>query len=239
MRTNLELTLIGDTPHAIAITSWAPGEGKSVVTSALAVALARSGRRVVAVDADLRRPRLHARLGRKFGPGLADLPHSDVASILSPTSEDRLFLMPAGTPEGHPADALALALNEARERLMGDDRLLLFDCPPLQGLAETPLILACAMNTIIVVDTSNVKLLELEEAVDRMRATGVQLRGVVINRIRRKRRPRYYARYPSRSMPAKRRHQRDDVLTGTDGDGDGDGSRPERTLEVPVQDTAG
>ncbi|MBA2624291.1 MAG: hypothetical protein H0U89_01585 [Acidimicrobiia bacterium] len=187
LRTNLDLLLLDRKPTAIAVASWSAGEGKSTVAAGLALSMAAIGRDVVVIDADLRRPTQHDRLGERFGPGelgLADLGNVDVQQVLRRTRYEHLWLLPAGVPDRHPADVVTVALPRAAEALAAQDRLLLIDAPPLHGVAETPFVLSVAHHVILVVDAASVKLIELEQAVERLRGSGLVLLGVVINRVR-------------------------------------------------------
>jgi capsular exopolysaccharide synthesis family protein len=195
LRTNLDLLLLDHRPSAIAIASWSAGEGKSTVAAGLALSLAAVGRDVVVIDADLRRPTQHERLGEPFGEGLADLGSMDVEQVLRRTRYEHLWFLPAGVPDRHPADVVTTALPRAYRALAAEGRLLLIDAPPLHGVAETPFVLSVAHHVILVVDAASVKLIELEQAVDRLRSSGLVLLGVVINRVRTQRQGAAYDSY--------------------------------------------
>jgi capsular exopolysaccharide synthesis family protein len=195
LRTNLDLLLLDHKPSAIAIASWSAGEGKSTVAAGLALSMAAVGRDVVMIDADLRRPTQHQRLGEPFGEGLADLGSMDVDQVLRRTRYEHLWYLPAGVPDRHPADVVTVALPKAHRALAAEGRMLLIDAPPLHGVAETPFVLSVAHHVILVVDASSVKLVELEQAVDRLRSSGLVLIGVVINRVRTQRQGAAYDSY--------------------------------------------
>lgn len=195
LRTNVELALVQHRPDVIAVTSFASGEGKSTVAAALGLSMAAVGHSVTLIDADLRQPSLHHRLGEPFGDGLADVttadPHHLVRSL--PSGVDFLA---AGVPDRHPADVMAVALPHALSGLRGEGNLVIVDGPPLQGVAETPYIASLANHVILVLDPAGTKLPEIERAVARLRESGVVVLGVVLNRARRRRRSRtnpYYA----------------------------------------------
>lgn len=184
LRTNVELRLVERGPSAIAIVSWAPEEGKSTVAAGIASSLARVGHDVYVIDADLRRPTQHLLIGERFGGGLAELADPKVVPRSTPTAIRGLHLVPAGVPASHPAEALALALPRALDAFESYGSLVIVDSPPLDGLAETPLILAATRYSILVVNAPNVKLEQLDDAVVKLRESGSVLLGVVINRVR-------------------------------------------------------
>jgi succinoglycan biosynthesis transport protein ExoP len=202
LRTNVELAAVGLAPgeRVIAMASWVSGEGKSTIATALGVSFAAGGRDVVLIDADLRKPTQHIKLGEPFGDGLADAGQVDPVKLLRRTRQEGLYLLPAGMPDRHPSDVLAANLPNAVHRLARGDRLVIVDAPPIHGIAETPLILSVVRQIILVVDAGSTKLPEIERAVRELRDTGVNVLGVVINRVRR-RSNSSYGSYPAYTAP--------------------------------------
>lgn len=187
IRTSVELALldVDRRDHTVAVASWSSGEGKSTVAAALGVAVAAGGRDVVVVDADLRQPTQHVKLGEPFGEGLSECGRVDVLRLLRRTRQPGLHLLLAGIPDRHPSDVIAANLPQALHRLTEARRLVIIDAPPVHGIAETPLILSLAQRIILVVDASSTKLPEIERAVEELRGSGVLILGVVVNRVRR------------------------------------------------------
>ena len=107
-RTSLMLSVSGGPPEAIVVTSPHPGEGKSTISLNLAIALAQDGHRVVILDCDLRRPRLHQVFHLDNVPGLTSFltGNSSREAILKSTEVDNLFLIPAGPIPPSPAELL-------------------------------------------------------------------------------------------------------------------------------------
>jgi Mrp family chromosome partitioning ATPase len=189
LRTAVELTLVRERPDVIAVTSFVASEGKTTITVGLAVALASVGHDVVVLDSDLRRPAVHTALGVPMGPeGLADWARRDHHPELRRSDVEQLGYLTAGTPDRHPADVTALALSRALAAYRQPGRLVLLDAPPIRGAAETPLVLDVASHVIVVVDASSSKMPELASALDDLRARGITLLGVVVNRAKRGRR---------------------------------------------------
>src|SRR6185436_18338695 len=93
--------------RTLLVTSSESGEGKTVIAANLAVSLARLNQRVLLIDADLRRPRLHEIFGGDEGPGLTDVLLGKASNAaFRKTNVSRLWLMPAGRPCSNPADLL-------------------------------------------------------------------------------------------------------------------------------------
>lgn len=172
----------GHARDAVAITSWSDGEGKTTVTANLAWALAASGREVVVVDCDLRRPRLHALLGVSGERGVADVARgASLASVIQETAVDTLQVLPAGVSDSHPADIVHQALQRVLSLL--PDSLILIDTPPLFA-AETMEIADAVGGLVLVADVRQRQVGEIDEALGELAVTGTPVLGVVLNRVR-------------------------------------------------------
>jgi len=183
LRTNVEFALDGDL--AVAVTSSAPGEGKSTVTAGLAWALAAMGRDVVAVDADLRRPTLHEYFDARLDGGLADLERDIDASVemlLQSTDLPQLSVLSAGRAEQHPARILHDVIPRVLAELEG--RAVVIDTPPLLGVSEGASVATHAGNAILVIDARRRNPAELEHVLRELRRGGANVLGATVNRAR-------------------------------------------------------
>ncbi len=195
LRSSLHLMFQGTNP-TIAVTSWEPREGKSSVASHVAWALAMPGRSVVAVDCDLRKPTLHQIFGVPLSPGVSDFfaTHGP-AELLSPTGNRCLELIPAGVPGRHPADIVTADVPRLLSALHETDRTVIIDCPPLSGVAETRILVADADAVVLVVDARKFDPERLEQSLVLLRASGANVVGVVLNRVRRRKVDESYGYY--------------------------------------------
>jgi Mrp family chromosome partitioning ATPase len=157
LRAKLEFTQLGAVARTIVVTSAATGEGKSTVAASLSTALARSGKRVICVDADLRRPSLHRYLGfPREAPGLTDVFKSNVdledvllPIDLSPPGENgagpsaaagRLEVLPAGAVQAGSMGPLSPQATAALMELLHErSDYTIFDAPPLLVADSFPL----------------------------------------------------------------------------------------------------
>lgn len=210
LRSNLLLTM-SSSPVTIAVTSCDPAEGKTTICANLAWTLAFSGTPVVAVDSDLRRPGLHLALNAPFGPGLAS---GRVADTIKRTwwapGDGRLGVIPAGVTDRHPADVITAHLPLLLDELKKVARVVVIDCPPTIGIAETPLIASIVDMVVVVVDARRFRPERLQQSLARLEAAGATIGGVVLNRVRFGRKRRIYsaayryARTDSTTSPANR-----------------------------------
>jgi succinoglycan biosynthesis transport protein ExoP len=139
LRTSLMLSVSGGPPEAIVVTSPHPREGKSTISINLAIALAQDGHRVVILDCDLRRPRIHEVFRLKNIPGLTShlTGNASLEAILKPTEVENLFLIPAGPIPPNPAELLnSQAYKNLLQNLRREFHHIIIDTPPTLGFAD-------------------------------------------------------------------------------------------------------
>jgi receptor protein-tyrosine kinase len=184
LRTNLQFLDVDDPPAVVLVTSAGPGEGKTTVAVQLALSMAATGRRVVLVDADLRRPRVTSRLGLVGGAGLSDVLAGRAAldDVLQPYGEDKFSVLGSGAAPPTPGGLLASAamaglLAELRRR----NDMVLIDGAPLLPVADARGLAALVDGVLICVRHGRTKennLVEARAALDRV---GARTLAVVLN----------------------------------------------------------
>ncbi len=139
-RTNLVAINSGGQPRALALTSAIKGEGKSLTTANLALALSElPDARVLVVDADLRGPVQSQLFGIPREPGLADLmlDFAPLERVITPTSVPGLSLLPAGRAVRNPSELLGSSrMSDLVSALKADYQWILFDTPPSLPFAD-------------------------------------------------------------------------------------------------------
>jgi non-specific protein-tyrosine kinase len=156
IRWNIEFKL-GTKPVAtLLLASPTSAEGKTTTAANLAVLFAQSGRRVLLVDADLRRPSLGGLFGHNNEPGLTDLLMDepiDLDRVLVPTLQRGLQVLPSGRRSTNPAELLGSPrMRGVIDRLLENHDLLLFDSPPLIPYVDAAVLSAALDGTVLVVD---------------------------------------------------------------------------------------
>lgn len=229
LRTSLQVAF-PERHVAIALTSAEPGEGKTFIASNLAVAMARAGRSVILVEADLRRPRVNLYFDLpEAAPGFAQAIESDaeedeIASWLVDTGFTGLRILPAGQSRHEPADLLAgdsLHRVLARLRTMAD--VVLLDTPPGLALADASIIGREADGVVVIAALGRSRRSALTTTLHVLRSTASNVVGVVVNRSRRAS-VRTYAHYyhavpdslvdPDAQAAPRRRHDDDAAAVG-------------------------
>lgn len=183
---------------SVLITSALAREGKTTLAGQLAVSLARSGRRVVLVDGDLRRPRLHRLFRVDLYPGLAELARSEVspAEIVRPTELDNLFAATAGHCDTAALEAVSRGvLDEFLQSLRNQFDLVLIDSSPILTTADALILAHCADGVVLSVIQDRSRLPRVFEAVQRLRTVDVPLLGIVLHGTAPSRYRSYYRSY--------------------------------------------
>ena len=207
LRTSLLLASPGHPPRTIMITSAQPGDGKSTSAMNLAVVLSQLGRKVLLIDADLRRPRIHLSQGITREEGLSSYlsGNSEPNQLINTTYIPGLSAMISGPIPPNPS---ALLDSQDFDRLLGDECLAVFDhiivdAPHTIQVADS-IILAPRMEaTLLVVRAHTTTRDSLTGAVTRLRHARAKLTGIVFNDIAPLGQEYSYKSYHDR--PAKRR----------------------------------
>ena len=195
LRTRVTHALPPSDRHAVLITSPEEATGKSHVVTGLARSLGSDGASVVAIDADLRRPVLHDRLGVPRTPGLADtLDSRDRLSLadvmhpvpLPPAARDRggeLVAVPAGRPLPDSAEALSgPRMGQLVDTLLERFDIVVLDSPPVLALADAAVVSRQAGGVLLVVDLKRSHRRAMRRAVQALRSLDAPLLGLVHNR---------------------------------------------------------
>ena len=182
--------LTGKRQKTILITSPGPGEGKTTVTQHLGIALAETGRRVLLVDADFRRPNLHHKFGLPDESGIIDLISDDTPvsqysgeSLGIETSFPGLFVLPNGAGSRLANVSRALYLPRFREifqMLAKHYDMVLVDTPPIHHVADARIIAPLTDAVILVLRSGVTDRSSAMEAYQRIQEDGLNLLGTVL-----------------------------------------------------------
>lgn len=186
LRTALHFALVEARNNIVMLTGPAPGVGKSFVTMNLGALLAASGKKIVVVDADMRRGHLHDFVGLPREKGLSDYVagDADASAIVRPTVIEGMSLLPAGTVPPNPAELL---LNERFAELLKSlgkqYDYVLVDTPPVLAVTDASIVGALAGTTLLVLKAGEHPIRAIEEAVRRLRHANAELKGTVFNQV--------------------------------------------------------
>jgi exopolysaccharide/PEP-CTERM locus tyrosine autokinase len=188
-------------PRSMLVTSTFPAEGKTYVAANLAATLALSiDDFVLAIDADLRRPRMHRMFGYSKVKGLHEylVGGRKIEELILKSGIDKLSILPAGKPPRNPTELLSsnmmiTFLDEVKERYQ--NRFLIIDSPPSSVTAETKFLAQHVDAIIYVVMANKTPRKDIEKAIDNLGRD--KILGIVFNGYEQVRKSyyRYYDRY--------------------------------------------
>ncbi len=208
LRTALQFALVEASNNVIALGAPAPAVGKSFVSVNLAHLLASAGRRVLLVDADLRRGRLHRYFALDRGPGLSDAVSGSVAldKALRPSGVERLDILSTGRIPPNPAELLAShRFQHLLAAVSQRYDLVLVDTPPVLAVTDPALVARHAGVNLLVLRAGAHSIQEIALAAKQFAQAGVRLQGAILNELQanggRYGRSGRYVRYEYRSDP--------------------------------------
>ncbi|MBX3234849.1 MAG: polysaccharide biosynthesis tyrosine autokinase [Nitrospiraceae bacterium] len=204
LRTNIQFASMDRKLKSLVFTSAGLGEGKSTVVVNLAVTLALEGQRVLLVDADLRRPIVHQRLGLDREPGLVDtlvggmswrnsvrsvtdlmLGQMGVDRVLDTPGLDNLFILTSGSATGNPSEFMNLNRIKALIAEMQEDYdMVLFDTPPILPVTDAVAISSRVDGTVLVYQVGRIGRNALKRAKFLLDHAQANTLGVVLTNVR-------------------------------------------------------
>jgi Mrp family chromosome partitioning ATPase/capsular polysaccharide biosynthesis protein len=204
VRTNLEFMGVDSDMRSIIITSSMKGEGKSVTVANLAVSMAAAGKKVIVVDADLRRPRQHKLFQLENEKGLStviagktklndalvpvEVSSSPAGSTLDfaawaggSDARSRLYVLPSGPTPPNPGELCASRrCAQVLDTLAGEADLVIIDTPAMLAVGDTPALAAHADGLLFLVDLQQVRRPMLYTAADQLFRLPTQLLGTIL-----------------------------------------------------------
>ncbi len=185
LRAALELSTPTGAPHSLMVTSSGPSEGKSTTSYALARGFAQIGRRVLLIDADMRKPAQHRNLDLPNKVGLANLlaRQSTLLDVLRHTATPNLDFIPAGPSPVNPAELIAgTGFGMLIEQVKNDYDIILVDAPPVLGLADAPTLASHVEATLFVVQANHARGRQARVALTRLKAARAYIVGALLTK---------------------------------------------------------
>ncbi len=185
LRTNI--TFCGDDIRAIALTSSAPNEGKSAVSFNLAVSLSEDGKKVLYIDADIRKSVTIARYGVDIETkGLTHYltGQSKLNDVIYETNIDNFDIIFTGQVAPNPSELLG---NHRFHELMEETRLqydyIIIDCPPLGSVIDAAVVARECDGAIVVIETDNISYKVVQRVKKQLEQSGCKILGAVLNKV--------------------------------------------------------
>lgn len=185
VRASLELSTESGTPKTLLITSSRAGEGKTTTALAMARDAALSGRKVLVIDADMRRPSLHKLLHKSKDIGLSTLLTQQILaeSVIQETDIEGLSFIAAGPKPPSPAELVSGPAIRALLSYLSDkyDQIII-DSPPVLGLADAPRLASIVDATVLVIEANRSPRGAIENALSRLAAGRAHIVGAVLSK---------------------------------------------------------
>lgn len=186
VRSNLAFTTDHGLPRSLMVTSSRPAEGKSTSAFAIATMLARTGKRTLIIDADMRSPSIHGFAGVDNRKGLSNFltGDNDWRALVHAGAAGGLDLMSAGPMPPSAAELLSSDRMTFLVKALGEHYdVVVVDSPPLLGLADAPLLSRAVEGCVFVVESGGVAVRGLRSALGRLQLAHAHLFGVVMTKL--------------------------------------------------------
>jgi succinoglycan biosynthesis transport protein ExoP len=184
VRTALNFGIRGEGHKVIQVTSPDPGDGKSTLSANLAVCMAQSGRRVLLVDADFRRPRVHRLFGIDAGVGMSAVIKgtADLPEVVVPTEIDNLFILPCGPRPSNPSELLSSTrFSELIHVLREQYDIVIIDTPPVLAVTDPCVVAPRVDGVVLLIRITKHVRPHAKRALESLESLGANLIGIVVN----------------------------------------------------------
>jgi len=189
LRTSILLSTAGHAPKSLLITSSLPSEGKTTTATNTAISLAQTGAKVLIVDADMRRPRLHSVFNIANGEGLSTLLSSestdaDIARVVKFDDGTKMHLLTSGPIPPNPAELIGSdQMASLLKRLQMHYTHVVIDSPPITSFTDGVLIASMVDGVILVVHSGKSSRQVVKRAKQLLQDVGARILGVVLNNV--------------------------------------------------------
>jgi capsular exopolysaccharide synthesis family protein len=184
LRTNLIFSQSVQTLRTVLVTSASPGEGKTTTAANLAVSFAHHGMRVLLVDCDLRRGRIHKMFAIPREPGITELVlgREEAETVIRQTDVTGLYVVPSGNLPPNPSELLGgdrmrkvlASLSEAFD-------LIVVDTPPLLAASDGAILSTLADGVVVVLRAGSTESDAAQQAIQQLTGVGARVVGAVLN----------------------------------------------------------
>ncbi|MFC4386569.1 CpsD/CapB family tyrosine-protein kinase [Gracilibacillus marinus] len=184
IRTNIQFATVDGEVRSMLVTSSGPAEGKSTVTANLAVVFAQQGKKVLLIDADMRKPTLHYtfRIPNQQGLSSVLVGGASVEEAVVESDEANLDLMPCGPIPPNPSELLgSQSMKRLLEHLNGIYDLVIFDTPPVLAVTDAQILGNICDGVVMVVRSKRTEYETAQKAKELLEVGQAKLLGVVLN----------------------------------------------------------
>ena len=184
LRTSVLLSTASHPPRSILVTSPIPQDGKTTTSINLAIVLAQQGKRVLLIDADMRRPGIHVAFDLKDKLGLSNVltGSSKISDVLHPTVQPNLFVIPAGPVPPQPSELLSSsAMQDLLLKWRDEFDHVIIDTPPVISVTDAVLLSTQMDTVLIVIRSGQTTTAHVRRACNLLQSVNARVLGSVVN----------------------------------------------------------
>lgn len=191
IRTNIMLSIMEEGCKTIVVSSPSPSEGKTTTTINLAISFAQADQRVLLIDCDLRKPKIHHYFDLSNAPGLtnylSDMVKTsghkiDLYSIIHKTNQPNLSVLCTGPIPPNPAETLSSKpMAEFLKSVSKDYDYIIIDTPPINVVSDALPVIREASGIVLVVRSRSSTHPEIQKAIDNLKFIDAKILGFVLN----------------------------------------------------------
>jgi len=198
LRTSILLSTAGHAPKSLLITSSLPSEGKTTTATNTAISLAQTGAKVLIIDADMRRPRLHSVFNIGNGEGLStllasELTDDEITATVKQDEKTKLYLLTSGPIPPNPAELIGSEQMATLLRMLQNRFThVVVDSPPIASFTDGVLIASMVDGVILVVHAGKSSRQVVRRSRQLLHEIGAKIFGVVLNNVNLNTKDNYY-----------------------------------------------
>jgi len=184
IRTNIQFAAVDQEMQIIMVTSAAPGEGKSTTSSNLAVVMAQQGKKVLLVDADLRKPTVHYTFNQTNTFGLTNvlMKKIELNEAVNSTDVDNLYVLTSGPIPPNPAELLgSKMMKELLLQIRNEFDTIIVDTPPILAVTDAQIVANSCDGTVLVISSGKAEIEEAKKATEMLQSSSSTLLGAILN----------------------------------------------------------
>lgn len=184
LRTNISFSSSDSEIRSLVFTSGSPGEGKSTVAANTAVVFAQEGKRVLLMDADMRKPTVHYTFHTTNAMGLSNLltRKARLEDVVKETDQENLSVITCGPIPPNPSELLrSKTMDSIIEEILQNYDMVVFDAPPVLAVTDAQILANKADGTVLVLNTKKTEKEALEKAKELLETSKANVLGVVMN----------------------------------------------------------
>lgn len=187
IRTNVQFSMVDETLRTIVVTSAGPASGKSTVSANLAATFASKEKKVLLVDADLRKPTVHKIFKVRNNDGLTTLltdRKANLEEMIYRTHSEGLYILTSGAIPPNPAELLSSKrMEEIKQEMLDYFDLIIFDMPPLLAVTDAQVMASKTDGVLFVIPKGQANKDEVFKAKDLLEKVQANVLGAVLNRV--------------------------------------------------------